>query len=168
MENGCLDFQPSTGQVLYAGTVNPPQGGDSILSVLGPLSNFIYGLKLFVQGVLLQKPWLRDPLVVHKAEGFALVKAAPGELLIKSMVPGKELMGDDSFMSTDQAAPALGYLEHWLATANKTGTGRPVDAIKAPVAPFMAVLHSQNSRNEEEEEEEEEPFIFFKCYFHMD
>ncbi|KAG5730776.1 hypothetical protein E4T56_gene3505 [Termitomyces sp. T112] len=35
------------------------------------------------------------------------------------------------------------YLEHWLATAGETGTGRPVDAIIAPVAPFTAVPHGK-------------------------
>ncbi|KIL66043.1 hypothetical protein M378DRAFT_177988 [Amanita muscaria Koide BX008] len=36
------------------------------------------------------------------------------------------------------------YLEHWQATISKTGTGRPVDAIIAPVAPFVAPPHGMN------------------------
>ncbi|KAG6888252.1 hypothetical protein C0995_009453 [Termitomyces sp. Mi166 len=237
---GTYGFRPSTGRVPYAGTVNSLEGEDSILSVLGPLSNSIHGLKMFIQGVLSQKSWLRDPLVIRKgwneeeynlvehgggkelcfaimwndglvvphppiirglkmaknalikaghkvidwkpldhqtiletgvsvfaagaAEDFSAVRAESGEPLIKSMVPGKELTGDDSFMSTDQAAPTSvyelwqfhkkkrdlrqGYLEHWLATVNETGTGRPVDAIIAPVAPFTAVPHGRNSNEE--------------------
>jgi len=37
------------------------------------------------------------------------------------------------------------YLEYWLATENVTGTGRPVDAIISPVAPFTATPHGKNS-----------------------
>lgn len=39
------------------------------------------------------------------------------------------------------------YLDHWAATGNdgKTGTGRPVDAIIAPVAPYPAPPHGYNS-----------------------
>ncbi|KAI0825158.1 general amidase [Trametes gibbosa] len=33
------------------------------------------------------------------------------------------------------------YLAHWRATASRTGTGRPVDAIIAPVAPFPPPPH---------------------------
>lgn len=33
------------------------------------------------------------------------------------------------------------YLEHWNATVNATGTGRPVDAIISPCAPFVAPPH---------------------------
>lgn len=38
------------------------EGQDSILSVLGPLSNSLSGIKLFMQAVSAYKPWLRDPL----------------------------------------------------------------------------------------------------------
>ena len=30
------------------------------------------------------------------------------------------------------------YMEHWNSTASLTGTGRPVDAIISPLAPFAA------------------------------
>jgi amidase len=30
------------------------------------------------------------------------------------------------------------YMEYWNSTASLTGTGRPVDAIIAPLAPFAA------------------------------
>lgn len=36
------------------------------------------------------------------------------------------------------------YLEHWNNTTQETGTGRPVDAIIAPVAPYTAVPHGMN------------------------
>jgi Asp-tRNA(Asn)/Glu-tRNA(Gln) amidotransferase A subunit family amidase len=37
------------------------------------------------------------------------------------------------------------YLDHWEATKSKTGTGRPVDAIIAPVAAYPAPPHGHNS-----------------------
>ncbi|KZT30418.1 general amidase [Neolentinus lepideus HHB14362 ss-1] len=36
------------------------------------------------------------------------------------------------------------YLDHWEKTAQDTGTGRPVDAIIAPVAPYVAPPHGKN------------------------
>lgn len=33
------------------------------------------------------------------------------------------------------------YFEHWNATNNVTGTGRPVDAIIAPVMPYTSLPH---------------------------
>ncbi|OAX34389.1 general amidase [Rhizopogon vinicolor AM-OR11-026] len=35
------------------------------------------------------------------------------------------------------------YLDHWEATASATGTGRPVDAIICPVAPYTAFPHGK-------------------------
>ncbi|KAG6860169.1 hypothetical protein C0995_014841 [Termitomyces sp. Mi166 len=257
---GTYGFRPSTGLVPYSGSVNSLEGQDSIPSVLGPLANSIYGLKIFMQGVLSQKPWLRDPLVIRRGNGwdeeeyalvthgmgrelcfavmwddgvivphppivrgmemarralvkaghkvidwkpldhktlfdtgvrahfasrtlclkpsplsqisiymagapedFAVISAESGEPLIRSMVPGKETETPDpaSASTTKGQAPTSAYelwqfhkkrrslreayLEHWLATVKETGTGRPVDAIIAPVAPFTAVPHGKDS-----------------------
>jgi len=35
------------------------------------------------------------------------------------------------------------YLDHWEATASETGTGRPVDAIICPAAPYTAYPHGK-------------------------
>ena len=35
-------------------------------------------------------------------------------------------------------------LDHWQNTINRTGTGRPVDALLSPVAPFAAPPHGLN------------------------
>ncbi|KAG5727460.1 Acetamidase [Termitomyces sp. T112] len=233
---GTYGFRPSTGRIPYAGSVNSLDGLETIPSILGPLSNSIHGLKMFIQGVLSQESWLRDPLVIRKswsqelynlvehgggkelcfgimwndgllvphppimrgletaknalikaghkvidwkpldhksmldiglsifragaAEDFAAVSAESGEPLITSMVPGKEITEIDPSMALIEA-PLSAYelwqfqkkkrdlrqrhLEYWFATANQTGTGRPVDAIIAPVAPFTAVPHGKNS-----------------------
>lgn len=36
------------------------------------------------------------------------------------------------------------YLDAWRATAARTGTGRPIDAIVAPTAPYVAPPHGMN------------------------
>ena len=36
------------------------------------------------------------------------------------------------------------YLDHWNATAALTGTGRPVDGIISPCAPYVAPPHGKN------------------------
>lgn len=37
------------------------------------------------------------------------------------------------------------HLDHWEKTVERTGTGRPIDAIIAPVAPYTAVPHGLNT-----------------------
>ena len=36
------------------------------------------------------------------------------------------------------------YLDHWEATASETGTGRPIDAIICPAAPYVAHPHGKS------------------------
>ncbi|KAG6908272.1 hypothetical protein DXG01_005537 [Tephrocybe rancida] len=232
---GTYGFRPSTGRVPYAGSANSLEGQDTLPSVLGPLSNSIDGLKTFIQGVLSQKSWLRDPNVIRKdwsedeyrlvehgggkqlcfgiiwddgstvphppiirgletakkallaaghqvidwkplehqalidiafsifrggaTKDFETVSAESGEPRITSMVPGQETTAhtDPVEVKLDHSPSTYdmwqfhktkrdlrqAYLEHWLATASETGTGRPVDAIIAPVAPFTAVPHGK-------------------------
>ncbi|KAJ8083720.1 hypothetical protein PM082_002486 [Marasmius tenuissimus] len=63
---GTYGLRPSTGRVPYGGCANSLEGQDSVLSVLGPLSNSLDGLKLFMQAVIDAKPWMKDPLAVCK------------------------------------------------------------------------------------------------------
>ncbi|KAG6873891.1 hypothetical protein C0995_009670 [Termitomyces sp. Mi166 len=238
---GTYGFRPSVGRVPYAGSINSLDGEDTIPSVLGPLSNSIHGVKVFIQGVLSQKSWFKDPLVIRKgwseeqynlsehgrgknlcfaimwndgevvphppiirglemaknalikaghkaclppvidwkppdhktmldvglsifsagaAEDFAAVSAESGEPLVTSMVPGKEITDIDPFMLLTKASLSAyelwqcqkkkidlrqDYLAYWISTVSETATGRPVDAIIAPVAPFTAVPHGKNS-----------------------
>lgn len=37
------------------------------------------------------------------------------------------------------------YLDRWQATSSFTGTGRPIDGIISPVAPFAAPPHGANT-----------------------
>lgn len=64
--NGVYGLSPSQRRVPYAGCVNTSEGQDSVLSVLGPLSNSLSGVKAFMRAVSGQTPWLKDPLVVRK------------------------------------------------------------------------------------------------------
>ncbi|TFK77300.1 general amidase [Pluteus cervinus] len=62
---GLYALRPSYGRVPYAGNVNSLEGEDSILSVLGPMSNSLDGVKVFMKSVVGQKTWERDPLVTR-------------------------------------------------------------------------------------------------------
>lgn len=89
-------------------------------------------------------------------EEFLVTTSASGEPIISTMVP-------DTEPATPSLLPRTGgltayqlwqvqkerrdirttYLEHWNDTAKSTGTGRPVDAIICPVAPFAAPPHGR-------------------------
>ncbi|KAK7688080.1 hypothetical protein QCA50_008450 [Cerrena zonata] len=92
--------------------------------------------------------------------------AKSGEPLIKNMFPdedahpytlyepyAKTLVGTPEHVSAydlwqlhkEKRALRKSHLDHWEATISRTGTGRPVDAIIAPVAPYTAVPHGCNS-----------------------
>ena len=42
------------------------EGQDSVRSVLGPMSQSIAGIKIFMEAVASQKPWYKDPLAIRK------------------------------------------------------------------------------------------------------
>ena len=61
--NGLYGIRPSSGRMPYEGMSNSMDGQNSILSVVGPIATSVGALKLVLQGILSQKPWLHDPLV---------------------------------------------------------------------------------------------------------
>lgn len=61
--NGLYGIRPSTGRLPYQGMANSLDGQNTILSVVGPLGTSVGALKLVIQGILSQQPWLHDPLV---------------------------------------------------------------------------------------------------------
>lgn len=63
---GLYTLRPSYERLPYCGALNALEGQESISSVLGPMTNSIAAVKLFVKAVLDSKPWDRDPLVVRK------------------------------------------------------------------------------------------------------
>jgi len=232
---GLFGLKPSCGRVPYGGTVNTMEGQDSILSVLGPMSNSVSGLKIFMEAVIKAKPWLKDPLAVRKqwdedeyllkdrdggrklcfaimwddgvcvphppitralkrveaaltqaghsvvtwhplehaklgelmwaiwnagsSEDFMNTVSESGEPIISSMLPGndqsisqfrsKEVGGCTAYelwqFQRAKRDIRTRYLEHWNDTVSSTGTGRPVDAIICPAAPFVATPHGHFS-----------------------
>ena len=82
--NGLYGLRPSYGRVPYAGCVNSMEGQDSVPSVLGPISNSMEGIKIFMKAVASQEPWLRDPLAVRKRwneDEYNLIDHGKGEQL---------------------------------------------------------------------------------------
>ncbi|KAL4251646.1 amidase family protein [Abortiporus biennis] len=82
--NGLYGMRPSYNRVPYANAVNSMEGQESILSVFGPISNNISGLKAFMKAVVDSKPWLKDPLALRKKwdeEAYALLDRDGGKKL---------------------------------------------------------------------------------------
>ncbi|KAI0260490.1 general amidase [Gloeopeniophorella convolvens] len=230
--NGLYGLRPSYHRVPYEGSVNSMEGQDSLPSVLGPLSSSLSGIKLFMQAVIGQRPWLKDPLAVRKhwdedeyrliehgggtkltfgilwndgqvvphppviraleitkqaliaaghdvidwkpykhgeiyavtrdiwaaagEEDYAAVTSLTGEPIIRSM-SGLDAEANAQYIS-DKSISAFElfqvqkrrrilrkeYLDHWQSTGATTSTGRPVDAIISPVAPFAPPPHGKN------------------------
>ncbi|KAF9241345.1 general amidase [Melanogaster broomeanus] len=202
------------GRVPYGGALNSLEGQDSVLSVFGPMTSSISGLKAFMEAVIKAKPWLKDPLAVRKkwdedeyqlkdrdnvtralqeveaalrkanhdviewkpikhrelgditraiwnagsTEDFTVTASRTGEPVISTMLPDNGEAITDPFRSRRGGITAYQlwqvqktksdlrtqYLEHWNKTAEETGTGRPVDAIICPAAPYAAPPHGRN------------------------
>jgi amidase len=70
---------------------------------------------------------------------------ASGEPLIEGLhlgAPDTALSLSDSWqINARRTTYQQEYLKHWNSTVNSTDTGRPVDAIICPVAPFPAPPH---------------------------
>lgn len=229
--NGIYGLRPSYHRIPYEGSVNSLEGQDSLPSVMGPLSTDLGGIKLFMQAVIGQKPWLKDPLVLRKhwdgdeyrlaehgggqklvfgilwndglvvpqppiiralemtkraliAAGHDVVDWKPykhaeisdatrgiwaaigqeetlavtsqtGEPILKSMAgtqttEGPTFIGDKGISAFElfkvqkrRAVLRKEYLDHWQSTKLSTSTGRPVDAIISPVAPFPPPPHGK-------------------------
>ncbi|EKM61017.1 uncharacterized protein PHACADRAFT_83626 [Phanerochaete carnosa HHB-10118-sp] len=82
--NGLYGLRPSYGRLPYAGATNSLEGQDSIPSVLGPLSNSMSGIKIFMQAVSASKPWLKDSLARYApwdASQYTLAEHGGGKKL---------------------------------------------------------------------------------------
>ncbi|KAF8812123.1 amidase [Phlegmacium glaucopus] len=243
---GLYTLRPSYGRLPYYGAKNALSGQESILSVLGPMSNSLSGVKDFMTAVIGEKPWRLDPVVVRKpwsvdewnlcehggvdaqlcfaimwdngvvrphpplVRAMKMVKAAleaaghkvinwephrhleiyknaetifvadgnhdyqtecaiSGEPLIQSMVPTndeaeshefeapipfvKVLVGDPEHrkaydlwkLHDEKRELRKSHMDHWEKTVERTGTGRPVDAIISPAVAYTAVPHGLNT-----------------------
>lgn len=63
---GLYTLRPCYGRLPYYGAENALSGQESILSVLGPMSNSLSGIKDFMKAVIGEKPWRLDPVVLRK------------------------------------------------------------------------------------------------------
>lgn len=63
--NGLYGIRPSAGRMPYEGMANSMDGQNTVLSVVGPLSHTVGGLRLAMKSLLSTQPWLHDPLVVE-------------------------------------------------------------------------------------------------------
>ncbi|CAE6440491.1 unnamed protein product [Rhizoctonia solani] len=79
---GLYGLRPSCCRFPYYGARNTMEGQESVMSVLGPMSNSLSGLKIFSKAIIDSRPWLRDPLCIRKAwdqEAYELVEhGGPG------------------------------------------------------------------------------------------
>ncbi|KAL5640484.1 hypothetical protein ACGC1H_007661 [Rhizoctonia solani] len=238
---GLYGLRPSYCRLPYHGAKNTMEGQESIMSVLGPMSNSLSGLKVFTKAIIDARPWLRDPLCIRKPwdhEAYELVEhGGPGvkkcfamlyddglvkphppvframEMMKNALVAaGHEVIQwenrrhDDLFYNVEKQIfladgdedfkrecaksgepriqtmdPELyshelhdpekntglhlieplsvwqlwqlhkekrdlrkEYLDHWQATASRTTTGRPVDAVISPAVPYAATPHGKN------------------------
>ena len=81
--NGLYGIRPSSGRLPYEGMANSMDGQNSVLSVVGPISNSSRSLKMMIKAILSQQPWLHDPLVLEipwrsqmELQAIDLVKSA--------------------------------------------------------------------------------------------
>lgn len=63
--NGLYGIRPSAGRMPYEGMANSMDGQNTVVSVVGPLSHSVGGLRLAMKSLLSQQPWLHDPLVLE-------------------------------------------------------------------------------------------------------
>ena len=63
--NGLYGIRPSAGRMPYEGMANSMDGQNTVLSVVGPLSHSVGGLRLAMKSLLSQQPWLHDPLTLE-------------------------------------------------------------------------------------------------------
>ena len=63
--NGLYGIRPSAGRMPYEGMANSMDGQGTVLSVVGPLSFTVGGLRLAMKSLLSTKPWEHDPLVLE-------------------------------------------------------------------------------------------------------
>ncbi|KAI9511286.1 general amidase [Russula earlei] len=234
--NGIYGFRPSYHRIPYEGSVNSLEGQDSLPSVLGPLSTDLGGIKLFMQVVIGQKPWLKDPLSLRKhwdeaeyqliehgggkrltfgilwndgvvvpqppviraleltkaalitaghdvvdwkphkhaeiykatmdiwtaaaKEDYTTVTSQTGEPILRSMstthttdtgryIKDQSISAFELFqVQKRRTALRKEYLDYWNSTKASTTTGRPVDAVISPVAPFPPPPHGKNTNAE--------------------
>lgn len=123
--NGQYGMRPSGQRLPYEGMPNSVDGQNTLISVVGPLSTSIGGLRLAIKSLLSQAPWLQDPTVIEIPWRSEL------EQLPKQLVFG--VMKDDGLVTphppirraiqeTIRALQAAGHkVIEWKPPSHQTG-----------------------------------------------
>ncbi|KAK0548305.1 hypothetical protein OC845_003643 [Tilletia horrida] len=86
--------------------------------------------------------------VADGGEDIATVAAAGGEPLMTNVTwpkPSKVPSVYDGWqLNQEKMRFRTAFLKHWQATIEQTGTGRPIDALVCPNAPYAACPHNYN------------------------
>ncbi|OJA19799.1 hypothetical protein AZE42_05609 [Rhizopogon vesiculosus] len=158
---GLYGLRPSPGRVPCGGVVTPLEGQDYILPAFGPMTSSIGRVEAFMKAVTKAKPWLKVSLAVlkkwnedeynltdHDVAWDIWSAGSAEEIMITTSITGEPIIATMELENLDTAKMRgdllQEYLDYWEATASETGTGRPVDAIICPVAPFVATPHGKN------------------------
>lgn len=117
--NGIYGFRPSYHRIPTEGAAGSLEGQDSFPSVFGPLSTDIACIKLFMQAVIGQRPWLKDPLVLRKQwdeDTYHLVEHGGGKKLTFGI-----LWNDDAVIPLPPVIRALEMTKEALIAAGHDG-----------------------------------------------
>ena len=117
--NGIYGLRPSYHRIPYEGVATSLSGLDTLPSVFGPLSTDIRGIKLFMQAVIGQRPWLKDPLVLRKQwdeDAYRLVEHGSGKKLTFGI-----LWNDDVVIPLPPVIRALEVTKKALIAAGHDG-----------------------------------------------
>lgn len=133
--NGIYGLRPSNHRMPYEGLANSMEGQDSIPSVLGPLSTDLGGIKLFIQAVIGQRPWLKDPLSLRlpwNEDEYRLVEHGGGQKLTFGI-----LWNDGSVVPQPPIIRALEMTKSALLAAGHDGRYWIINLVNHSLNPFQ-------------------------------
>ncbi|KAK5064375.1 hypothetical protein LTR84_000208 [Exophiala bonariae] len=125
--NGLYGIRPSFGRLPYVGAANSMPGQNSIPSVCGPMATSIGSLRLMMQSILSQQPWLHDPAVVNMPWREAEFAQVPADgkltfgLLFSDGVVNPQPAVKRAFEKVVQVITSMGHeLIEWDPPSHKT------------------------------------------------
>ena len=106
------------------------------------ISPSIYGLLLTQYQI---KTWVLDGgLDIHTALNLSGESIAPPIEAFYGKEPTEQFKASEiATLNVEKRQYQKEYLEYWNSTVNLTGTGRPVDGLLMPVAPFAAARRNR-------------------------
>ncbi|EXJ93263.1 hypothetical protein A1O1_01655 [Capronia coronata CBS 617.96] len=143
--NGLWGLRPC-GRLPYEGAATSIDGQNTVLSVVGPLSSSLGGLKLLFKAILQQQPWLHDPMVIEIPWREPIVEETQRLITKAKSTPGVLAFGllrhDGIVHPTPPVARALGSVVsalrqaghkiiEWDPPSHKLGAKILMDALTA-------------------------------------